>query len=85
MTSTGWVTGSMARAGHLLMQQGLFAPTAHDAIADVDVLLLRSELPTGETVLAEATHRAGRPFHLRRAAMQTRHELKRSAIAGTRG
>ena len=49
-----------AKLGHLLMQQGLFAPTAHDAIADVEALLalLNSELPTRETVLAEALRTA---------------------------
>lgn len=52
-----------AKLGHLLMQQGLFAATAHDAMADVEALLalLASELPTGETVLAEAIATARTP------------------------
>ena len=71
-----------AKLGHLLMQQGLFAPTAHDAIADVEALLalLHSELPTGETVLAEALRTAQEPtvrIFAERAPYETRHELKR--------
>ncbi|WP_435203776.1 3'-5' exonuclease [Qipengyuania sp. 902] len=71
-----------AKLGHLLMQQGLFAPTAHDAIADVEALLalLDSELPTGETVLAEAMRTAQVPtvrIFAERAPYETRHELKR--------
>ena len=52
-----------AKLGHLLMQQGLFADTAHDAMADVEALLalLESELPNGETVLAEAIATARTP------------------------
>ena len=52
-----------AKLGHLLMQQGLFAETAHDAMADVEALLalLASELPTGKTVLAEAIATARTP------------------------
>ena len=52
-----------AKLGHLLMQQGLFAETAHDAMADVEALLalLASELPNGETVLAEAIATARTP------------------------
>lgn len=45
-----------AKLGHLLMQQGMFAPVAHDAMADVQaaINLLASELPNGKTVMAEA-------------------------------
>ena len=52
-----------AKLGHLLMQQGLFAETAHDAMADVEALLAlaASELPTGDTVLAEAIATARAP------------------------
>ncbi len=70
------------KLGHLLMQLGLFASTAHDAIADVEALLalLNSELPTGETVLAEALRTAQEPtvrIFAERAPYETRHELKR--------
>lgn len=42
--------------GHLLMQQGLFAPKAHNAGDDVTatINLLATVLPNGRTVLAEA-------------------------------
>lgn len=42
--------------GHLLMQQGLFAPRAHNAGDDVTatINLLATVLPNGRTVLAEA-------------------------------
>jgi len=42
--------------GHLLMQQGLFAPKAHNAGDDVTALinLAATSLPNGRTVLAEA-------------------------------
>lgn len=42
--------------GHLLMQQRLFAPTAHNAGDDVTatINLLATVLPTGRTVLGEA-------------------------------
>ena len=52
-----------AKLGHLLMQSGMFAEAAHDAMADVEALLslLASELPTGETVLAEAITTARTP------------------------
>ena len=42
--------------GHLLMQQGIFAPTAHNAGDDVTatINLLATVLPTGRTVLGEA-------------------------------
>ena len=52
-----------AKLGHLLMQSGMFAETAHDAMVDVEALLalLASELPTGETVLAEAIATARTP------------------------
>lgn len=42
--------------GHLLMQQGLFAPKAHTAGDDVTatINLLATVLPSGRTVLAEA-------------------------------
>ena len=52
-----------AKLGHLLMQQGLFAASAHDAMADVEALLalLASDLPTGTTVLAEAIDTARTP------------------------
>ena len=71
-----------AKLGHLLMQQAQFAPTAHDAIADVEALLalLNSELPTGETVLDEALRTAQEPtarIFAERAPYETRHELKR--------
>ncbi|MEL7684463.1 3'-5' exonuclease [Citromicrobium bathyomarinum] len=70
------------KLGHLLMQQGLFAPAAHDAMADVEALLalLHSELPTGETVLTEALRTAQEPtvrIFAERAPYETRHELKR--------
>ncbi|MBH9537061.1 3'-5' exonuclease [Novosphingopyxis sp. YJ-S2-01] len=70
------------KLGHLLMQLGQFAPTAHDAMADVEALmaLLQSELPTGETVLAEAMRTAQVPtvrIFAERAPYETRHELKR--------
>ncbi|WP_373486942.1 3'-5' exonuclease [Blastomonas sp.] len=52
-----------AKLGHLLMQQGLFAPTAHNAMADVEatINLLASELPNGKTVIAEALETARTP------------------------
>ena len=70
------------KLGHLLMQQSMFAPTAHDAIADVEALLalLDSELPTRETVLAEALRTAKETtvrIFAERAPYETRHELKR--------
>lgn len=46
--------------GHLLMQQGLFAPRAHNAGDDVTALinLAATCLPNGNTVLAEAMAKA---------------------------
>jgi len=70
------------KLGHLLMQQGMFAPTAHDAMTDVEALLalLQSKLPTGETVLAEALRTAQLPtvrIFAKRVSYEARHELKR--------
>ena len=65
MRDVAWAGHSYdgAKLGHLLMQQGLFTDTAHDAMADVEALLalLASERPTGETVLAEAIATARTP------------------------
>ena len=65
MRDVGWAQHGFdgAKLGHLLMQSGLFAETAHDAMADVEALLalLASELPTGNTVLAEAIATARTP------------------------
>ena len=65
MRDVGWDQHGFdgAKLGHLLMQSGLFAETAHDAMADVEALLalLASELPTGNTVLAEAIATARTP------------------------
>ena len=70
------------KLGHLLMQQGLFAPTAHDAMADVEALLalLDSKLPSGETVLAEALRTAKLPtvrIYAEGAPYSVKGELKR--------
>ena len=71
-----------AKLGHLLMQQRLFAPSAHDAMADVEALraLLDSELPSGESVLAEALRTAKMPtvrIYAEDAPYSVKDELKR--------
>ena len=71
-----------AKLGHLLMQQRLFAPSAHDAMADVEALLalLDSELLSGETVLAEALRTAKLPtvrIYAEGAPYTVKDELKR--------
>lgn len=49
-----------AKLGHLLMQQGMFAPKAHSAGDDVTALinLVASALPNGRTVMGEALDNA---------------------------
>ena len=71
-----------AKLGHLLMQQRLFAPSAHEAMADVEALLalLDSELPSGETVLSKALHTAKLPtvrIYAEGAPYSIKDELKR--------
>ena len=70
------------KLGHLLMQQGLFAPTAHDAMADVEALLalLDSKLPSGETVFTAALRTAKLPtvrIYAEGAPYSVKDELKR--------
>lgn len=71
-----------AKLGHLLMQQGMFAPAAHNALADVEALinLLASDLATGQTVLAEALATARTPsvrIDAELAPYDSKGELKR--------
>ncbi|MBI1403711.1 MAG: DNA polymerase III subunit epsilon [Porphyrobacter sp.] len=84
LTDIDWLEhGYDGRAlGHLLMQQGLFAPKAHTAGDDVTALvnLAATCLPNGRTVLAEALANA-RTTTVRVDAegdtYQARSELKR--------
>ena len=84
LTDIDWLEhGFDGRAlGHLLMQQGLFAPKAHTAGDDVTALinLAATCLPSGRTVLAEALANA-RTMTVRVDAegdtYQARSELKR--------
>lgn len=71
-----------AKLGHLLMQNGLFAPTAHNALDDVEALinLLACRLTGGKTVMAEALANAQVPtvrIDAERAPFSIKDELKR--------
>jgi DNA polymerase-3 subunit epsilon len=71
-----------AKLGHLLMQNGLFAPTAHNALDDVEALisLLACRLANGKTVMAEALANAQVPsvrIDAERAPFSIKDELKR--------
>ncbi len=71
-----------AKLGHLLMQNGLFAPTAHNALDDIQALinLLACRLANGKTVMAEALANAQVPtvrLDAERAPFSIKDELKR--------
>ena len=71
-----------AKLGHLLMQNGLFAPTAHNALDDVQALinLVACRLANGKTVMAEALANAQVPtvrIDAERAPFSIKDELKR--------
>ncbi len=71
-----------AKLGHLLMQNGLFAPTAHNALDDVEALinLLACRLAGGKTVMAEALANAQVPtvrIDAELAPFSIKDELKR--------
>ena len=71
-----------AKLGHLLMQSGLFAPTAHNALDDVEALinLLACRLANGKTVMAEALANAQVPtvrIDAERVPFSIKNELKR--------
>ena len=71
-----------AKLGHLLMQNGLFAPTAHNALDDVEALinLLACRLANGKTVMAEALANAQLSsirIDAERAPFSIKDELKR--------
>ena len=71
-----------AKLGHLLMQNGLFAPTAHNALDDVEALinLLACRLAGGKTVMAEALANAQVPtvrIDVELAPFSIKDELKR--------
>ena len=71
-----------AKLGHLLMQNGLFAPTAHNALDDVEALinLLACRLAGGKSVMAEALANAQVPtvrIDAERAPFSIKDELKR--------
>ena len=65
MANVDWLSHGFdgAKLGHLLYQIGLFAPTAHSALADVEALvnLLAHRLPNGRSVIAEALQKAEMP------------------------
>ena len=71
-----------AKLGHLLMQSELFAPTAHNALDDVEALinLLACRLKNGNTVAAEALANAQVPtvrLDAEGAPFSIKDELKR--------